>query len=99
MKSVRALAALHKVMQMPKEEDSEAEGLLEECQRHNRELRRIRKFVQSRKRKNDFEEKLASSISLFLEQGSGQWRSCGIPAGKRCGRNFPTASVTVTATA
>ena len=69
MKSVRALAALHKVMQMPKEEDSEAEGLLEECQRHNRELRRIRKFVQSRKRKNDFEEKLASSISLFLEQG------------------------------
>lgn len=69
MKSVGSLAALHKVMQMPKEGEPAEEGLLEECQRHNRELRRIRKFVQSRKRKNDFEEKLAASISFFLEQG------------------------------
>ena len=69
MKSVRALAILHKVMRIPGEREPAAEGLLDECRRHNKELRRIRKFVQGRKRKNDFEEKLAASISFFLEQG------------------------------
>lgn len=69
LKSVRSLAALHKVMQMPAREDLPEENLLEECRKHNQEMRRIRKFVQSRKKKNDFETKLAGSISGFLEQG------------------------------
>ncbi|MBS6195421.1 MAG: phosphotransferase [Clostridiales bacterium] len=68
-KSVAALADLHKVMQMEREETSMQGDLIEECRKHNRELRRIRKFLQKKRKKNEFEEKLAASISHFLEQG------------------------------
>lgn len=69
-KSVEAMARLHTVMVLEGEaEAEEAPGLLEECRKHNRELRRIRKFLQHKKRKNEFEEKLSGSISYFLEKG------------------------------
>ncbi len=44
-------------------------NLLEECRKHNRELRKTRKFVQKKKMKNPFEELLAASITPFLEAG------------------------------
>lgn len=68
-KGARALADLHNVMQMPRTDQAPEEDLLEECRRHNRELRKIRKFVQKKKKKNEFEAKLARSIQQFLELG------------------------------
>lgn len=67
-KSVEAMARLHTVLVLG-EDGEQVPGLLEECGRHNRELRRIRKFLQHKKRKNEFEEKLSGSISYFLEKG------------------------------
>ncbi len=67
-KSVEAMARLHKVLKMEQEEITE-NNLLEECKKHNRELHRIRKYVQTKKKKSAFEECMASSIEMFLEQG------------------------------
>lgn len=66
--SAVTLARLHKVMRIEMEDVVRRENPLEECKKHNRELRRVRKYLQKKKRKNEFEEKLASSISLFLQQ-------------------------------
>ncbi|NCB92112.1 MAG: hypothetical protein EOM40_05990 [Clostridia bacterium] len=68
-RSVRAMADLHTVMQMEPEEALAPFDLVEECQKHNRELRKIRKFLQTKKRKNEFEMRMAKSISMFIEQG------------------------------
>lgn len=68
-KSVAALADLHNVMEMEQEEPKIKVDLIEECTRHNKELRTISKFVKRKKKKNSFEEKLAGSIQEFLEQG------------------------------
>lgn len=68
-KSVCAMARLHTVMQMEREEAAVSDDLTEEMKRHNRELRKIRKFVQKKKKKNEFETRLAENISYFLEQG------------------------------
>jgi CotS family spore coat protein len=68
-RSLCALADLHNVMQMEQEEPASGSNLIEECRKHNRELRKIRKFLQKKKRKTVFEEKLAQSIPVFLEQG------------------------------
>lgn len=69
LECVGALASLHRTMCMDKEEGMRSSNLLEECKKHNRELRKIRKYVQKKKNKNEFEEKLSGSISWFLEQG------------------------------
>lgn len=69
MHSVQAMADLHKVLRMEMDDTADMVNLLEDYRKHNRELRRIRKFVQKKKKKNAFEELLAGSISVFLEQG------------------------------
>ena len=69
LSSMEAMAKLHTVMQAEQDEDMPGADLLEECRRHNRELRRTRKFVQKKKAKNPFEERLAKSITAFLEAG------------------------------
>lgn len=68
-KSVCALADLHNAMRMERNEEDAEPDMLEECRKHNRELRKIRKYVQNKKRKNEFEERMAQSISRFLEKG------------------------------
>lgn len=68
-KSVRAMADLHKVMVLEREDETAPPSLTDECRRHNRELRRIQKFLQRKKKKNEFEETLSGSIQGFLEQG------------------------------
>ena len=68
---LEAMAKLHTVMQAEQDEDMPGADLLEECRRHNRELRRTRKFVQKKKAKNPFEERMAQSITAFLEAGEG----------------------------
>lgn len=68
-KSVAYMAELHKVMHMDKEENPAVETLPEEMKRHNREMRKIRNFLQKKKKKNEFEETLSKSVSYFIEQG------------------------------
>lgn len=68
-KCIFSMARLHTVMQMDREESECADDLAKEMKRHNRELRKIRKFLQKKKKKNEFETKLSESISVFLEQG------------------------------
>ena len=45
------------------------ESLCSEFQRHNRELRKIRKFVCSKQRKNQFEQEFLDSVYDFLGHG------------------------------
>ena len=69
LSSMEAMAKLHTVMQAEQDEDMPGADLLEECRRHNRELRRTRKFVQKKKAKNPFEERLAQIIAM-AEKGT-----------------------------
>ena len=64
-----ALASLHKVMYMPVQCHYVKESLCSEFQRHNRELRKIRKFVCSKQRKNQFEQEFLDSVYDFLGHG------------------------------
>lgn len=66
---VRALAELHREMRMPIQAHYIKESLSGEFSRHNRELRKIRKFMCSKRRKNDFELEFLDSIRGFLSYG------------------------------
>lgn len=67
--AVRRLAGLHKVMHMEVQEEYVRESLIHECTRHNAEIRKTRKFIQKKQRKNAFEIRLLAAIPLFLEKG------------------------------
>ncbi len=66
---ISAMAALHKVMQMPIQAHYVKEPLSREFQRHNAELRKIRKFVSTKRKKNDFELQFLDSIRGYLKNG------------------------------
>ena len=68
-KGVSALASLHKTMYMPVQNHYVRESLCSEFQRHNRELRKIRKFILGKRRKNPFEQELLDTICSFLGHG------------------------------
>lgn len=85
-RSVEILAKLHKVMRMEVKEEYVKESLLDECTRHNAEIRKTRKFIQRRQRKNSFEVKLLASAEAFLakgEQAAGELQSSGYEALRR----------------
>jgi CotS family spore coat protein len=69
MCSIRALARLHQVLRMPWEENYVREPLQEEYTRHNREMRKIRKFIRKKQQKNSFENRYLESVDWFLEKG------------------------------
>lgn len=69
LRSVEALAKVHKEMHLSAMEDYTAQSLEEEYLRHNRELRKIRKFVRQKRKKNGFESLFLSSVDWFLEKG------------------------------
>ena len=69
LRSVRALGALHKAMHLPLLEEYAAQPLTDKYARHNRELKKIRKFIRQKRRKNEFETTFLSSVEWFLEQG------------------------------
>ncbi len=53
-----------------REEMPLSEGIhREECIRHNVEIRKIRKYLQTKKKKNEFEKLLLASAGPYLEQG------------------------------
>ena len=69
LECVETMGKLHQALSMEKAETIHSSDLVEECARHNRELRKIRKYIQKKKKKNVFEEIMEKSISKFLEQG------------------------------
>ena len=68
-RAVEVLAGIHKVMQLEVKEEYVRESLIHECIRHNTEIRKTRKFIQKRQKKNAFEMKLLASMELFLRCG------------------------------
>lgn len=64
-----ALARLHTAAHMPVKMEYRRESLVEECVRHNVEIRKIRKYLQKKKKKNEFEKLLLASADPYLEQG------------------------------
>lgn len=69
LEGVKALARLHSVMQMPLEENYRKESLLDECTRHNREIRKIGNFIRKKNSRTDFEMQLLRCMDSFLKQG------------------------------
>lgn len=64
-----SLADLHNAMYMPVIEDYVEESLYSEYQRHNRELRKIQRFIRGGRINNDFQRLYLSSVGEFLEWG------------------------------
>ena len=64
-----ALARLHKIIHLPAEEDYQKEPLPQECARHNREIRKVQRFLQKKQKKSEFERQLLEAAGLFLGQG------------------------------
>ena len=50
------------------------ESLVEECIRHNVEIRKIRKYLQTKKKKNEFEKLLLQAPVRIWNRGSGRPR-------------------------
>lgn len=68
--AIRVLARLHKSMEIA--EDSEETALVfsqeKEYEKHNRELKKVRKFLQQKSQKTWFEIRLLNTFDYFLEQ-------------------------------
>lgn len=69
LKSVCALADLHKVMKLPLIEDYMEKSLQDEFMRHNQEIRKIRKFIRKKGASCTFEKEFLSSVEWFLNKG------------------------------
>lgn len=67
LRSVEGLARLHLAMKMPEPEVCTPEPLEQEYLRHNRELRKIRKFIRGKKVSSPFERQYLNSVEEFLE--------------------------------
>lgn len=65
------MALLHKAMELPelvKEKNLHPHFLPKEFEKHNRELRRVKKYLKTKRQKNDFEYFLYKNYDFFLEQ-------------------------------
>ena len=65
------MALLHKAMELPElvtEKNLLPYSLPKEFEKHNRELRRVKKYLKTKRQKNDFEYFLYKNYNFFLEQ-------------------------------
>jgi CotS family spore coat protein len=69
LKSVGVLAALHKAMVLTLVEDYMEPSLGDEFQRHNREIRSIRKFIRRKGPSGTFEKAYLDSVEWYLGKG------------------------------
>lgn len=69
IRAAKALARLHTIVHLPVKEEYVKEPLIQECSRHNAEIRKIRKFLLKKKKRNEFENLLLSCAEPYLEQG------------------------------
>lgn len=73
LRAVRQLADLHKVLrefpqEIPEYLQVQDNTLLLENERHTRELKKVRNYVYSKKKKNDFERKFLQSYKMFYQE-------------------------------
>lgn len=73
LRAVQKLAELHKVLreypwEIPEYLQVQDDTLLRENERHTKELKKVRNYVYSRKKKNDFERKFLQSYAMFFEE-------------------------------
>ena len=68
-RAASAMARLHKAACLPLQKEYEKESLISECVRHNAEIRKIKKYISKKQKKNTFEKLLLGSADEFLEQG------------------------------
>lgn len=66
---IRSMAELHKVMKIPVQAHYVRQPLTMEFARRNAELRKIRKFVREKRKKNDFELAFLDTAGCFLQYG------------------------------
>lgn len=72
--AVSQIARLHKALRKIETKDDWnlgsilSEPMTEEMERHNRELRRTRNFISSKRKKSDFELCVMGNFSMFYEQ-------------------------------
>lgn len=70
--AMRTLARLHKIsgsFEDPSDGRGKREGLtLQEFEKHNRELKKVRRFLKEKSQKSDFEHFLQQNYDIFLEQ-------------------------------
>ncbi len=69
LKGVAALGTIHRSMHLEPDADYCQISLAEEYERHNRELRKIRKFIRTKRRQNPFEQRYLENVQWFLERG------------------------------
>lgn len=69
LRGISTLADLHKIMRMPVQEAYCRGSLLDECQRHNAQLRKIRSFIRKKQQKNHFELQMQKSMEEFISCG------------------------------
>lgn len=72
MQGVRNLASLHNVMLLLPDEEEEwvsSGDLVDEYERHNRELKKIRNFIRNKRKKNEFELCFIEYYERFFQQG------------------------------
>ncbi len=77
--AVRVLAELHKCMELPRDVENQVSGLQipmafspeKEYDKHNKELRKVKKFLQQKGQKTWFEISLQKHFDFFLEQALG----------------------------
>lgn len=68
---VEQMALLHKAMELPefvKEKEIQPYSLVKEFEKHNRELKKIKKYLKSKRQKSDFEYFLYQNYGRFLEK-------------------------------
>ena len=65
------LGRLHELMKMPQTESErfcQSESMMEEMERHNREMKRVRSYIRAKKQKNEMEICLLNSFQSFYQQ-------------------------------
>ncbi len=68
-RAVATLGTIHRSMCLETEQEHVQISLVEEYEKHNRELRKIRKFIRSKRKQNVFEQCYLESVQWFLERG------------------------------
>lgn len=69
LRGMQQLAYMHGDMYLDPEEDYQRESLSAEYDKHNQELKKVRAYIRSRNRKNNFEYRYLGSVERYLEYG------------------------------
>ena len=74
LRSIRTLAQMHKYMKLPLVQDYMEPSLEDIYQRHNQELRKIRKFIRKKGASCSFEKLYLATVESYLKKGESALR-------------------------